>query len=153
MTKAVQFSNTFGYIDDSFHVNNEHFGHYINAIYPSELELKNTTLTPNEVCYLDTRIKTGDSSSSSSRLFMLVSTTRGLTSHFGLLIFVILTATSPQTRPTVLHTVPFKCKLTVSTQNSILDTLCFRQSSFEAQFSSFEYRVSSFEKTIYLSNT
>ena len=34
---------------------------YINAIYPSELELKETTLTSNEVCYLDTRIKTGDS--------------------------------------------------------------------------------------------
>ena len=39
----------------------EHFGHYINAIHPSELELKDTTLTSNEVCYLDTRIKTGDS--------------------------------------------------------------------------------------------
>ena len=60
MNKAVQFSNTFRYIDDLFSVNNEHFGHYINAIYPSELELKDTTLTSNEVCYLDTRIKTGD---------------------------------------------------------------------------------------------
>ena len=28
MTKAVQFSNTFRYIDDLFSVNNEHFGHY-----------------------------------------------------------------------------------------------------------------------------
>ena len=33
MTKAVQFSNTFRYIDDLFSVNNENFGHYINAIY------------------------------------------------------------------------------------------------------------------------
>ena len=40
MTKAVQFSNAFRYIDDLLSVNNEHFGHYINAIYPSELELK-----------------------------------------------------------------------------------------------------------------
>ena len=39
MTKAVQFSNTFPYLDDFFSVSNEHFGHYINAIYPSELEL------------------------------------------------------------------------------------------------------------------
>ena len=61
MNKAVQFSNTFRYIEDLFSVNSEHFGHYINAIYPSELELKDTTLTSNEVCYLDTRIKTGDS--------------------------------------------------------------------------------------------
>ena len=28
MTKAVQFSNTFRYIDNLFSVNNEHFGHY-----------------------------------------------------------------------------------------------------------------------------
>ena len=28
---------------------------------PSDLELKDTTLTSNEVCYLDTRIKNGDS--------------------------------------------------------------------------------------------
>ena len=61
MTKAVQFSNTFRYIDNLFSVNNEIFGNYINVIYPSELELKDTTLTSNEVCYLDTRIKNGDS--------------------------------------------------------------------------------------------
>ena len=42
------------YIDDLFSVINEHFGHYINAIHPLELELKYTTLTSNEVCYLDT---------------------------------------------------------------------------------------------------
>ena len=40
-------------------------------------------------------------------------------------------------------TVPVKCKLTVSTRNSILDTRCF--SSFEFRVSSIEYRVSSFE--------
>ena len=59
-TIAVQFSNTFRYIDDLFSVNNENFGNYISAIYPSELELKDTTLTSNEVCYLDTRIRNGD---------------------------------------------------------------------------------------------
>ena len=32
----------------------------ITSIYLSELELKDTTLTSNEVCYLDTRIRTGD---------------------------------------------------------------------------------------------
>ena len=61
MTKAVQFSNTFRYVDDLLSVNNENFGNYISDIYPSDLELKDTTLTSNEVCYLDTRIRNGDS--------------------------------------------------------------------------------------------
>ena len=61
MTKAVQFSNTFRYIDDLLSVNNENFGNYISDIYSSDLELKDTTLTSNEVCYLDTRIRNGDS--------------------------------------------------------------------------------------------
>ena len=61
MTKAVQFSNTFRYIDDLLSVNNENFRNYISDIYPSDLELKDTTLASNEVCYLDTRIRNGDS--------------------------------------------------------------------------------------------
>ena len=61
MTKAVQFSKTFRYIDDLLSVNNENFGNYISDICPSDLELKDTTLTSNEVCYLNTRIKNGDS--------------------------------------------------------------------------------------------
>ena len=48
MTKAVQFSNTFRYIDDLLSVNNENFGNYISDIYPSDLELKDTILTSNE---------------------------------------------------------------------------------------------------------
>ena len=42
-------------------------------------------------------------------------------------------------------TVLFKCKLTVSTRNSILDTRCFRESRIEFRGSSFEFRVSSIE--------
>ena len=61
MTKAVLFSNTFRYIDDLLSVNNENFGNYISDIYPSDLELKDTTLTSNEVCHLDTRNRNGDS--------------------------------------------------------------------------------------------
>ena len=49
MTKAVQFSNTFRYIDDLLSVNNENFRNYISDIYPSDLELKDTTLTSNAV--------------------------------------------------------------------------------------------------------
>ena len=38
------------------------------------------------------------------------------------------------------HTVPGKSKLTISTQNSILDVFANRESSFEARVSSFEFR-------------
>ena len=56
MTKAIQFSNTFRYIDDLLSVNNEQFENYISTIYPSELELKNTSTSTPEVCYHDARI-------------------------------------------------------------------------------------------------
>ena len=62
MTKAVSFGYTFRYIDDLFSVNNDSSEEYISSIYPSELELKDTTMASNEVCYLDTRIKQGDDS-------------------------------------------------------------------------------------------
>ena len=58
ITKAIQFSNTFRYIDHLFSVNNLNFGNCISAIYPSELELKDTSTSSTEVCYLDTNIKT-----------------------------------------------------------------------------------------------
>ena len=57
ITKAIQFSNTFRYIDDLFSINNVDFGNSISAIYPSELKLTDTSST--EVCFLDTNIKTG----------------------------------------------------------------------------------------------
>ncbi|CAH3182209.1 unnamed protein product [Porites lobata] len=59
ITKAIQFSNTFQYIDDLFSVNNLDFGNYISAIYPSELELKDTSTSSTEVCYLDTETHKG----------------------------------------------------------------------------------------------
>ena len=59
ITKAIQFSNTFRYIDDLFSINNVDFGNYINAIYPSELQLTNTSTSSTKVCYRDTNIKTG----------------------------------------------------------------------------------------------
>ena len=48
------------YIDDLFSINNVNFGNCISAIYPSELELKDTSKSSTEVCYLHTNIKTGD---------------------------------------------------------------------------------------------
>ena len=58
--KAIQFSNTFRYINDLFSINNVNFGNCISAIYPSELELKDISTSSTEVCYLDTNLKTGD---------------------------------------------------------------------------------------------
>ena len=46
--------------NDLFSINNVNFGNCISAIYPSELELKDTSTSSTEVCYLDTNIKTGD---------------------------------------------------------------------------------------------
>ena len=43
ITKAIQFSNTFRYIDDLFSINNVNFGNCISTIYLSELELKDTS--------------------------------------------------------------------------------------------------------------
>ena len=60
ITKAIQISDTFRYIDDLFSINNADFANYISAIYPSELELKDTSTSSTKVCYLDTNIKTGD---------------------------------------------------------------------------------------------
>ena len=56
ITKAIQFSNTFRYIDDLFSVNNVDFGNYISAIYLSELQLTDSSTSSTEVCYLDKNI-------------------------------------------------------------------------------------------------
>ena len=45
-------------------------------------------------------------------------------------------------------TVPLKCKLTVSTRNSILEVFENRESSFEARVSSFTVRELSFEDQV-----
>ena len=60
ITKAIQSSNTFRYIDDLFNINNVNFGNCISASYPSELELKDTSTSSSEVCCLDTNIQTSD---------------------------------------------------------------------------------------------
>ena len=48
ITKAIQLSDTFRYIDDLFSINNVDFWNYISAIYPSELELKDTSTSSTE---------------------------------------------------------------------------------------------------------
>ena len=59
ITKAIQLNNTFQYIDDLFSINNVDLESYISVIYPSELQLTDTSTSSTEVCYLDTNIKTG----------------------------------------------------------------------------------------------
>jgi len=78
MSKAIEFSTTFRYIDDPFSVN---FGNSISEIYPSELELKDTTLSSTEVCYLDT-------------ISFMETASHLFTSTSGLLISLSWTATS-----------------------------------------------------------
>ena len=98
MTKAIQFSNTFRYIDDLLSVNNEQFENYISTIYPSELELKDTSTPTTEVCYLDARIKLGDNN---SPFHVSASTIKERTLHSESSFFHIWTATSPVNRPMV----------------------------------------------------
>ena len=43
ITKAIQFSKTFRYINDLFSINNKDFGNYISTSYPSELQLTDTS--------------------------------------------------------------------------------------------------------------
>ena len=90
MSKVVEFSTTCRYIDDLLSVNNDNFGNSISEIYPSELELKDTTLSSTEVCYLETKIVHGDS----RHLFTSACMTKEKTSTSGLLISPSWTATS-----------------------------------------------------------
>ena len=60
MDLAIRYSKTFRYIDDLLSINNADFENFIGEIYPSELELKNTTVTPDETTYLDTTINIGE---------------------------------------------------------------------------------------------
>ena len=92
MSKAVEFSNTFRYIDDLFSVNNDNFGNSIREIYPLELELKDTTLSSTEVCYWDTKIvhRAGQQRAFSHQCVRQ----KPKTSTSGLLISLSLTATT-----------------------------------------------------------
>ena len=50
---ARRFNNTMRYIDDLLVLNNNSFDDAIKNIYPSELQLKKTTESPNTLSYLD----------------------------------------------------------------------------------------------------
>jgi hypothetical protein len=46
-------NSTFRYIDDVLSINNDQFHSYVDSIYPSELEIKDTTESSTSVSYLD----------------------------------------------------------------------------------------------------
>ena len=50
---AQSFNFSFRYIDDVLSLNNNRFKDYLHLIYPSELEIKDTTNTDNSASYLD----------------------------------------------------------------------------------------------------
>jgi hypothetical protein len=50
---AVAFNLTFRYIDDVLSINNDQFHSYVDFIYPSELEIKDTTESSTSASYLD----------------------------------------------------------------------------------------------------
>ena len=50
---AQSFNFSFRYIDDVLSLNNPKFTDYLHLIYPNELEIKETTDTPNSASYLD----------------------------------------------------------------------------------------------------
>ena len=89
ITKAIQFSNTFQYIDDLFSIDKVNFANCISTIYPSALELKDTSTLSTEVCYLDTNIKTGDVT---TPFRISIYAIREMTLHSGLSTFLIWTA-------------------------------------------------------------
>lgn len=50
---AQSFNFSFLYIDDVLSINNSRFIDFVNLIYPSELETKDTTITNKSASYLD----------------------------------------------------------------------------------------------------
>ena len=50
---AVAFNSTFRYIDDVLLINNHQFHSYVDSIYPSELEIRNTTESSTSRCFTE----------------------------------------------------------------------------------------------------
>jgi hypothetical protein len=49
----VAFNSTFRYIDDVLSIDNDKFHSYVESIYPSELEIKDTTELSTSASYLN----------------------------------------------------------------------------------------------------
>jgi hypothetical protein len=54
---AVAFNSTFRYIDNVLSFNNNQFHSYVDSIFPSELEIKETMESSTSASYLDVLLK------------------------------------------------------------------------------------------------
>jgi hypothetical protein len=50
---AVALNSPFRYIDDVLSINNDQFHSYVDSVYPSELEIKDTTESSTSASYID----------------------------------------------------------------------------------------------------
>ena len=66
---AQSFNFSFRYIDDVLSLNNPHFKDYLHLIYPSELEIKDTTDTNRSASYLDLLLFIDDGGRLKSNLY------------------------------------------------------------------------------------
>ena len=66
---AGSFNFTYRYIDDVLSLNNPQFGTYLHQIYPDELEIKDTSDTPNSSSYLDILLTTDCNQKLRTRLY------------------------------------------------------------------------------------
>ena len=68
-TLAKMFNLTFRYIDDVLSLNNSHFSDHLHRIYPSELEIKDTTDSSNSASYLDLYLQHDKNGRLSTRIY------------------------------------------------------------------------------------
>ena len=66
---AKSFNFTFRYIDDVLSINNPKFGEYLQHIYPSELQIKETTDTARSASYLDIHLTIDDNGLLQSKIY------------------------------------------------------------------------------------
>ena len=68
-TLAKMFNLTFRYIDDVLSLNNKLFSDFLHRIYPSELQIKDTTDTLNSASYLDLHLEHNVNGTLSIRIY------------------------------------------------------------------------------------
>merc|ERR1711860_20912 len=66
---AQTFNFSFRYIDDVLSPNNSRFCDYLHLIYPSELEIKDTTDTPKSASYLDLHLEIDNGGKLTTKLY------------------------------------------------------------------------------------
>ena len=66
---AQTFNFSFRYIDDVLSLNNSRFCDYLHLIYPSELEIKDTTDTPKSASYLDLHLEIDNGGRLTTKLY------------------------------------------------------------------------------------